>query len=467
MTAGIVELPDDFPERLRNLREHRYLTQTDLAFRAEISPRSVHELESGRRDRAQVQTIMLLAKVLEVTYADLLNGKTSAPVSGDPAENDRGQIPVADSAKTAPATPSPPTSQFPATSPPPPAPTVASRHRPGRIALAAAALLLTASVLLVVAGGPGRKFQVRESDGIVEVHDALLGRLLWRQDFANAIQCWRVSPWDDDILLVGLAAQRAGGGQLLALDLKSGKTLWDIEPDLAPLAQAFDPQFVYSGAFHCRDILEADLDGDDRREIVVNFIHNKWFPSVVCVVGRDGAVESQYANRGHVYDIHIADTDSDGKDEIICAGTNNAPAYNGATIFILDDEHRTGAAIDPLTSPGCGTPDSSLVRIVIPIWPEEALRALGTRDRIEAFEARTFNRQDGTVGIQASIGHQKDDYYSVDFDAELRPTFLGISDHLLTKFTQGGASEHLWDRAWLNGHLRFEQGILVESSPLP
>ena len=355
MTAGIVELPEDFPERLRNLREQRYLTQTDLAFRAEISPRSVHELESGRRDRAQVQTIMLLARVLEVTYADLLNGKASVPVSGDPAESDRGQIPVADSATTAPATTSLPASQIPSTPPPPPAPTVTSRRRPGRIALAAAVLLLTAGVLLVVAGAPGRKFQVHESDGVVEVHDALLGRLLWRQDFANSIQCWRVSPWDDDILLVGLAAQRAGGGRLLALELKSGKTLWDVEPDLTPLAQAFDPQFVYSGAFICRDIMVADLDGNDQREIVVHFVHNKWYPSVVCVVDRGGAVESQYANRGHVYDIHIADTDSDGKDEIICAGTNNAPAYNGATIFILDHEHRTGAAIDPLTSPGCGS----------------------------------------------------------------------------------------------------------------
>lgn len=467
MTAGIVKLPDDFPERLRNFREQRYLTQTDLAFRAKISPRSVHELESGRRDRAQVQTLMLLAKALEVTYADLLNGRASAPVSGDPAESNRGQSQVADSATAAPATPPTPESPFSGTTPPPPPPTVASRRRPGRIAFAAVALLLTTAALLVVAGAPGRKFQVRESDGIVEVRNALLGRLLWRQDFANEIQCWRVSPWDEDILLVGLAAQRAGGGLLLALDLKSGKTLWEVEPDLTPLAQAFDPQFVYSGAFYCRDILDVDLDGDGRREIVVHFSHNKWFPGVICVVDRDGTVESQYANRGHVYSIHIVDTDSDGKDEIICAGTNNAPAYNGATIFILDDEHRTGAAIDPMTSPGCGTLDSSLVRIVIPIWPEEALRALGTRDRILAFELRTFNRQDGTVGIQASVGYQKDDYYSVDFDAELRPTFMGISDPLLTRFTQAGASQHLWNRAWMNGHLRFEQGILVESSPLP
>lgn len=71
------------------------------------------------------------------------------------------------------------------------------------------------------------------------------------------------------------------------------------------------------------------------------------------------------------------------------------------------------------------------------------------------------------MGIQANIGYMRDDYYSVDFDAELRPTFMGISDPLHTKFTQGGANEELWDRAWLDGHLRFEQGVLVESSPLP
>jgi len=55
----------------------------------------------------------------------------------------------------------------------------------------------------------------------------------------------------------------------------------------------------------------------------------------------------------------------------------------------------------------------------------------------------------------------------VAFDAELRPTMLEISDRLLAKFTQGGMGEHLWDRAWLNGHLRFEQGIPVAPSPLP
>jgi len=379
LTVGIVGLPADFPARLRNLREQRYLTQTDLALRAEVSPRSVHELESGRRDRAQVQTIMRLARVLEVTYADLLHGQADAPVANDPDGSDRRRLPAAVN--------------------------VASKHRRGRIALAAAALLLTAIALGLVAGAAGRKVQVRESDGVVEVRSALLGRLLWRQDFLNEILCWRVSPWDDDILLVGLAARSTGGGRLMALDREDGRTLWDVQPDLAPLAQAFEPQFVYSGAFDCRNIPDADLDGDGRREIIVHFCHNKWFPSVICVVDRDGTVESQYANRGHLYDVLVADTDSDGKDEIICAGTNNAPAYNGATIFILDDGHRTGAAIDPLTSPGSAVRDSSLVRIVIPLWPEEVQRVLSIRDRIEAFEARTFDRSDGTVGLQANVGY--------------------------------------------------------------
>ncbi len=158
---------------------------------------------------------------------------------------------------------------------------------------------------------------------------------------------------------------------------------------------------------------------------------------------------------------------ADGKDEIVCAGTNHAPKYRGATIFILDENHRAGAAIDPLTSPGYPAVDTSLVRVVFPIWPDNVLQALGTSDRLVGFEARSFSRNDGTVGIQVNIGYQDDNFFSVDFDTQLRPIFISISDKLQTRFTLAGIGDHACDRAWLDGHVLFESGRMVAAAQLP
>jgi len=267
MAASIVDLPPDFPERLRALREQRLMTQSDLATRAAVAARSVHELESGRRPRAQVKTIMLLAEALEVSYAELVTGRAAAtepPVAADspPKESE----PEADS--------------------------VPRRPRYRRLALIALLVLLGAAAL-ALPGFDGRRVLVHESEGIVEATGTLLGRSLWRRDFSNEIRAWRHAPWDENVLLIGLAAQNPAGGRLLALSADKGRTLWEVEPDRDGLALAFDQQYVYSGAYNCRDILDADLDGDGRRELVVHFMHNKWFPSVILVVDPQGRVESQ------------------------------------------------------------------------------------------------------------------------------------------------------------------------------
>jgi len=453
VTANIVDLPPDFPRRLRALRELRFMTQSDLAASASVSARSVHELESGRRDRALAKTIMLLAEALGVPYADLVNGGPAVPAEPPDTAVRRG------------ADPEPSVLQVAAETVPPAA--AGARRTRRRFFVYVALPVLLGAAVLTLPGFFGRRVVVQEADGVVEVTDALLGRRIWRREFANEIRVWRRAPWDQDVLLIGLAAVRADGGRLLALAADRGNLLWAVEPDREELALAFDRQYVSSGAFHCRDVLDADLDGDGSRELVVHFMHNKWYPSVVLVVDRDGRVESQYANRGHLCDLHIMDLEGDGRDEIVCAGTNNAPLYQGATIFILDDGHRTGAAIDTVTSPGRPAVDGSLVRLVFPIWPESVQRLLGTSDRLVGFEARTFDRGGGAVGIQANLGYQDDDFFSVDFDARLRPTFMSISDRLQAKLALAGDAGHAWDRAWLDGHVRFEEGRTVAPAQLP
>ena len=441
MTGNVVDLPPGFPLRLRTLREKRYLTQTDLAERAGVSPRSIHELESGRRERALAKTIMLLAEALDVAYEDFVNGTADAPGPLDMQEPE----PTATS-QTAGGRPAP------------------WRRRRYGIAVFVAVAVVVA--ILVVPKVAGHKVYVDENEGVVEVRDVVSGRLSWRKDLLDKITAWRVSPWDQDVLLVGLEARSVEGGRLLACDLDDGNVLWDIEPDCETMARAFEASDVYGGGFSCSEILDADLDGDGEVELIVHFTHSKWYPSAICVINRDGIVESQYASRGRVYDIHVEDLDDDDCDELVCAATDNTPEYQGASVFVLDDRHRSGAGIDPMTSPGRDIPDSSLVRIVIPAWPRTYMEELQIT-RLEAADITTYVGGDGVICIQVDIGSGNIGGFVLDLDSELRPLSLAISDVLQAMFKQLELDDIQWSRAWIDGHLRFEEGRLVETPRLP
>ena len=448
MSANIVDLSACFPSRLKILREERFLTQSDLAERAGLHPRSVRELELGRRERALCKTIMLLAEALDMTFDELVNGQTST-------KEHTSEIPPTQSKS-----PSTPTDATPSNSPPP------HHYRLRRIIYATVSAIALAGAILVIPEVTGYEIHIDELDGVVEVRDDLFGRLNWRRAFSDEIQTWRIAPWDDDVLLVGLAAHTAEGGRLLALDCEDGSVLWDIQPDLETMAQAFVPEFVYRGGFHCQEILDVDLDGDGEVELVIHFTHVKWYPSAICVVDCNGVIESQYASRGRVYDIHAEDIDNDGRDELVCAATNNTPEYQGASLFILDDLHRSGASIDPVTSPDHDVPDSALVRIVIPAWPDNVMKATKTT-RITATDIFLYVGEEGGLQIQADIGAAAIGGFVLDFDIDLRPISAKISDALLSSFEQAGIDDFRWTRAWLDGHLRFEAGQLMASPRAP
>jgi DNA-binding XRE family transcriptional regulator len=69
-TIGTV-MPRVDEEKLRTLRERRFLSHRDLAKRAGISPTTVLNLEAGRVE-AQRRTVRKLAKALEVDPAELV-----------------------------------------------------------------------------------------------------------------------------------------------------------------------------------------------------------------------------------------------------------------------------------------------------------------------------------------------------------------------------------------------------------
>jgi len=58
-------------EKLRTLRERRFLSHRDLAKRADVSPTTVLNLEAGRVE-AQRRTVRKLAQALEVDPAELV-----------------------------------------------------------------------------------------------------------------------------------------------------------------------------------------------------------------------------------------------------------------------------------------------------------------------------------------------------------------------------------------------------------
>ncbi|MEJ2720701.1 MAG: tetratricopeptide repeat protein [bacterium] len=65
------------PERLRRYRLEKNLSPTVLAEKADVTDRTIRDIENGRRLRVQANTIHRLADALGVSYTDLLNGNGS------------------------------------------------------------------------------------------------------------------------------------------------------------------------------------------------------------------------------------------------------------------------------------------------------------------------------------------------------------------------------------------------------
>ena len=71
MTTIDTVMPHVNGEKLRQLREARFLSHRDLAREAGVSPTTVLNLEAGRVE-AQRRTIRKLARALEVDPAELV-----------------------------------------------------------------------------------------------------------------------------------------------------------------------------------------------------------------------------------------------------------------------------------------------------------------------------------------------------------------------------------------------------------
>lgn len=59
-------------EKIRSIRKKKELTQEKLAELAKIDPKSIIEIENGKRKNPTLKTINKIARVLEVSISDLL-----------------------------------------------------------------------------------------------------------------------------------------------------------------------------------------------------------------------------------------------------------------------------------------------------------------------------------------------------------------------------------------------------------
>lgn len=120
--------------------------------------------------------------------------------------------------------------------------------------------------------------------------------------------------------------------------------------------------------------LVVDLDRDGLREIVVVAHHFKAYPAKVAVLESDGRLRGDYINSGRIVDVVALDLDDDGRQELLCGGTNYG--YGKGAFFALAPDHLGGASPQPDT-PACrlsGRPkDRQCCYLLFPVDPVSAV----------------------------------------------------------------------------------------------
>lgn len=276
-----------------------------------------------------------------------------------------------------------------------------------------------------------------------------------------------LTPWHSSVL-VAYREVEDECCRIEVWDFETGRLRWDnmicreiFEPVYGDVAaesgvKAWDARFV-------------DLGGDGEPEVVVLIRQITHYPCLIRVYGAQGEILGDYFHRGYVYDVAVKDLDDDGREEIVLGGTSNTS--NGAMIAILDEDHLDGM-VDATgeASPGF---DHSLVRVVLPPFSSQAMRLLNL-DRLRAGGFVISRHGDGgATRLRCTVGDARTPIF-LTTDSDLRPVSFSFHEHLRNKaevwIDRGelepgfGTRSHVM--SWLNHHLRFEEGALVESPVL-
>lgn len=423
---------------LEKFRLELGLSPAELASKSDVDEKTIRNIENGIVTRPYPNTILKIALGLKKSPGDLLD-----PPPGEEMDDTLTDLPVEII--------------------PPPAP-VSRKRQVGLGFLSLISVLAISGYFL--RDYAMNRAEIQFSFEKITAKDAILGKTLW--EYESSCQFWffEVHPDNPSILLVGLSHQDLDGGRLLALDRASGSLIWQFSPDWEQLIGAFGPENVTKGRFSCRKILFVDITGTGSRDLIVYFLHDKYFPSCLCWLKPDGSYISQYSSYGHLNDIHPLDLDTDGKEEILAAGYNNSRPYRGGTVFILDEENFRGASVDSIANPHSRIHDGSLVRIVIPQYPGPIMDVMSHR-QLCAGDFSFGTMEDGELLINVEVGIHSDERIIVSMDSDLRIMGSTIKDSFRDRILMAwpdslagefGPIDEEWRESWLEGHIRFEDG---------
>jgi hypothetical protein len=129
---------------------------------------------------------------------------------------------------------------------------------------------------------------------------------------------------------------QTGEGRLHCFDDK-GNERWPpfrAGKELRCGGKAYSHDYRISG-FHAHD-----LDGDGRREIVVEAVHSPDWPCQLALLDCSGNLLGDYLNAGYLNDFEYCDIDGDGREELIVVGVNNE--YRGGCLIVFDPREIRG-----------------------------------------------------------------------------------------------------------------------------
>lgn len=406
-----------------------------------LTERTIRDILKGRRQYVREYTLSVIAEALGVSLEDLCGPSEPTPPQQPPTPPGNGKR------------------------------TLLSRLRAFLRTLLPILLILALLIWAITAlvNTSTSEVVVSRGNGGLVAHDAR-NKPVWRFNAKATILFSDESPWHDDTWLVGLRGDASDGGRALLLDMRTGDKIWEIEPRQDRMRAVYGDTLLTSGAGFVAVRHEAvDIDGDHQPELAIVFNHDRFCPTCVILVNREGRILGQYDHKGHFYDLLTEDVDGDGKEELLVAGTNNEPCYQGATVILLDDVCHEGVAQDSLAGGDPAIPDSARARLVLPQFGEPYMTLLERR-RIEAADLMLVPQESGPPRIAVNMGTAyKDDKVGVivTLDAALNPVSVAPSDLIVAiaaawpdsvRALNGFPNQEWLERVWLPRAVRFEAG---------
>jgi hypothetical protein len=146
---------------------------------------------------------------------------------------------------------------------------------------------------------------------------------------------------------VAIDYNKQSTGKVVCFNYRKEK-LWEFPCGQAGIYQAAGE--ANSGYFAARHVVAEDLNGDAKKEIIVNSGHAVWHPGQVAILDERANKLSEYWHPGIFTYLGLVDFNSDGVKEIILGGGNNALDCR-PVISVLDPSRVFGQAM-PYTAKG-------------------------------------------------------------------------------------------------------------------